>query len=129
MRLEILPKALAICRLAAADAVPPWANGPFLSITRTESELSIVCDFTAVPQDVKSVAAWRALRVEGPLDFSLTGILASLAQPLAEAAISIFAISTYDTDYVLVREGDLAKAIEILSLAGHSISGPSGAVR
>ena len=72
-----------------------------------------------VPANVKVEPKWRCLKVKGPLDFALTGILASLANPLARAGISIFAVSTFDTDYLLVKEGDLERAAEALSIAGH----------
>jgi len=129
VRLQLLPQPLAISRLAASAPIPPWASGSILSITRTESELSIVSEASAVPGGVQSVAGWRALRVEGVLDFSTTGVLASLAQPLAAAGVSIFAISTYDTDYILVRETDISRAIEALSSAGHFTATASPAVR
>ena len=128
VRLRLLPQHLAICRLPASDPIPSWASGSILSITRTESELSIVSEASTVPLDVQTVSGWRALRVEGVLDFSLTGVLASLAQPLAAAGVSIFAISTYDTDYILVRETDVPTAIEALSSAGHFTAAGDSAV-
>ena len=111
MNLEILPDTFAICRLDAAAPIPAWARGDFISITRTRDELSIVCAQINVPRDVKCERAWRALRGIGVLDFALTGILASLATPLADAGISIFAISTFDTDYLLVKQNDFDHAI------------------
>ena len=121
LSLHVLPVRLAICRLAPDAALPSWAAGPFVSLTRTVAELSIVCAESAVPEGVAANRGWRALAVAGPLDFSLTGVLASLAQPLAAAGISIFAISTYDTDYLLAPESGLPKAVEALSAAGHSV--------
>ena len=92
MNLTVLPETLAICRLSADEAVPEWAMiGEFVSITHTADELSIVCAEENVPSDVKADRGWRALKVEGPLDLALTGVLASLANPLAEAQINIFA--------------------------------------
>jgi hypothetical protein len=96
-------------------------QGEFFSVTRTPAELSAVCDVEAVPPGVKTEAPWSMLAVRGPLDFNLTGVLAALATPLARAGISIFAISTYDTDYVLVRTDDLDRAVLALRKAGHNI--------
>lgn len=111
-----MPNRLAVCRLVSGAPIPLWAtNDSFFSITKTDDELSIVCSENNVPKNIKSEKDWRAIKVEGPLDFSLTGILSSLVSPLAEAKISIFAISTYDTDYILVRDDNLKKAIKILS--------------
>ena len=123
LTLVVLADQFAICRLAPDAAVPAWAwHGAFVSVTRTAEELSIVCDEAAVPEAVAPVErGWRALRVAGALDFALVGILARLSAPLAEAGISIFAISTFDTDYLLVRAADLAAAIEVLGAAGHDV--------
>jgi hypothetical protein len=93
----------------------------FHSITRTAQELSIVCSESTVPKEVRSEAGFRALRVAGPLDFQLVGILLSLAQPLAEAGVSIFTLSTFDTDYVFVREEHLERARAALAAAGHDV--------
>jgi hypothetical protein len=123
LTLSILEGAFAICRLDAEERLPEWAmRGDFFSITRAANEISIVCEQSAVPQGVRCEREWRCLRVEGPLDFSLTGILNSLTAPLASAGISIFAISTYDTDYLLVNEKDLERTIESLVAAGHIIA-------
>lgn len=97
-------------------------SGPLASITRTADELSVVCAEATVPQRVQAERGWRALRVEGPLEFSLTGVLASLAVPLAEAGISIFAISTFNTDWLLVQSVRLGEAVEALRDAGHEVS-------
>ena len=115
---------LAICRLAAEAPFPPWAlePGAFLSITRTPEELSLVCPQSSVPAGIRCEGGWRALQVDGPLDFALTGILASLTVPLAEAGLSLFALSTFDTDYLLVREAQLSEALGALRKAGHQIS-------
>lgn len=122
--LSLTPMAglLAICRLPAATPIPEWAlGGAFLSVTRTPEELSIVCDTSSVPADIPQSGGWMALKVEGPLDFSLTGILADLAGTLAHAGISIFAISTFDTDYLLVRAENFETAADALRGAGYSI--------
>jgi hypothetical protein len=97
-------------------------QGVFFSVTRTPAELSAVCDVAAVPPAVKSEGPWSVLAVRGPLDLNMIGVLSGLAAPLAAAGISIFAVSTYDTDHVLVRNHDLERAIRILREAGHSIS-------
>jgi hypothetical protein len=122
LTLTILPEILAICRLSVDEIVPEWAMlGEFVSITHTSDELSIVCAAENVPPDVKADRGWRGLKVVGPLDLALTGILASLAHPLAEAKINLFAISTFETDYLLVTEYNLASACEALRQAGHMV--------
>jgi uncharacterized protein len=123
LRLEHWPVSYAVSRLDPAAAVPDWATrGRFTSITRTPSELSIVCDADAVPPDVRAERGFHVLAVRGPLDFSLTGVLAALSAPLAAAGISIFAIATYDTDYLLVREADVDRAVRALHDAGHRVT-------
>jgi uncharacterized protein len=116
LSLSVLPDRLAVCRMDKKNAIPSWAtDGTFFSISRTDDELSIVCSENRVPDNIKSEKNWRALKVIGPLDFSLTGILASLANALAEAKISIFAISTFDTDYILLDNKNLERAVKVLS--------------
>jgi uncharacterized protein len=120
--LETTPNILAVCRLESDSTIPEWAlRSPFFSITKTKDELSIVCSQSDVPVDVKAERDWRRLKVQGPLDFGLTGVLASLANPLAQARISIFAVSTFDTDYLLVKQCDFDHAIRVLSMAGHEV--------
>ncbi|HBL29029.1 MAG TPA: ACT domain-containing protein [Acidobacteria bacterium] len=124
LSLTLLPDLLALCRLPPGAAVPaPPATGGLWSVTRTADELSVVLPEAALPLDGKTEAGWRALRVDGTLDFALTGILASLATPLAEAGVSLFAVSTFDTDYILVRAKDLDAACSALAAAGHSLHG------
>jgi uncharacterized protein len=119
LTLSLLAGTFMICRLEPEAVVPEWASaGPFISITRTEDEVSVVCAEANAPKGVKSEHGWRCLKVAGPLDLSLTGVLASLTRPLAEARINIFAISTYDTDYLLVKEEKLARAKEALIQSG-----------
>jgi hypothetical protein len=114
---------LAVCQLDPGVPLPAWATqGEFWSIARTAGELSIVCAEDSVPPGVTCQPNWRGLKVAGPLDFSLTGVLASLAVPLAEAGVSIFAISTYDTDYLLVQGGQLEAAVDALRRAGHTVA-------
>jgi hypothetical protein len=121
--LDLLPDTLAICRLDAAARVPDWARGGarFVTISRTPDELSITTLESAVPEGVRCERPYRALRVRGPLPLDLIGILASIADPLAEAGLSIFAVSTFDTDYVLVKAGDLESAVRALERAGHQV--------
>ena len=119
--LRLLPHRLAVCRLSAEDAIPSWATGEFISITRTAAELSIVCGQELVPDGKKCEGGWRVFEVAGPLEFALTGVLSAIATPLAAAGVSIFALSTFDTDYVLVKEDKLAEAIEALRAAGHEM--------
>jgi len=120
--LVVLPGPLAVCRLGEDEPVPAWAaRARPCSITRTDDELSLVVPEACVPSGVRAVRGWRALRVEGSLDFDEVGVLASLAAPLAEAGVAILAISTHDTDYVLVREAQLSDAIASLRAAGHAV--------
>lgn len=120
--LNILPQRLVICRLEAGEPVPDWAqNGSFFSVTRTADELSIVCEEGLNPPGVVCENGWRALMLEGPFDFDQIGILKSVLDALAEAHISIFAISTFETDYILVRAADLEKAVSALRSAGHRV--------
>jgi uncharacterized protein len=120
LEFSVLPERLAVARLEPDSPIPTWAMGrEFFSVTRTPEELSIAAPDTAVPDRVRAVRGWRAIKVHGPFDFSTVGVLASLAAPLAAAGISLFAVSTFDTDYLLVREATLSQAIEVLRQAGH----------
>jgi uncharacterized protein len=122
MRLEfrVHPGICAVCRLDASAHVPEWAAGDgFLSVSRTLSELSIVCPQEAVPADVRFQGGWRLLELAGPLSFEQTGILAAILNPLAQAKVPIFALSTYDTDWILVPGNKLATALSALAAAGH----------
>ena len=123
LTLVVLVAPLALVRLNAPDDVPVWTADArsFLSITRTSQELSIVADDVAVPVHVQATRGYRALRIEGPLPLNLVGVLAAVAGPLAAAGIPIFAIATFDTDYVLVRENELARVGAILTMAGHVV--------
>lgn len=122
LSLSLLPDRLAICRLPPDTPIPaPPAGAGLWSVTRTEDELSVILPDEARHSDWQAETGWRALRVDGTLDFSLTGIMASLADPLAAAGVSLFAISTYDTDYVLVRERDLKRAAAALAAEGHTV--------
>lgn len=117
LTLSVMPILLAVVHLNSSSNISLWAmeGEGFFSITKTQDELSIVCSEEIVPQNVKVERGWRCFKVEGPLDFGLTGVLSSIAQPLAQAEISIFAISTYDTDYIMVKKENLQKAIMVLA--------------
>ena len=120
--LKILPDRMAVCRFDPAAAIPDWiAEIGFYSIIRTEEELTIVCPETHIAPGISSEAGWRCFRVQGPLDFSEIGIIFSLTRPLAENGVSVFVISTYNTDYLMVKDNDLAKAIDALTAEGHEI--------
>jgi uncharacterized protein len=118
----LMPQHLAVCRLGPAEDLPAAVGqATFWSATRTEEELSLVVPEDFIPPGCRCERGWRALKVAGPLDLTLTGVLKAIADPLARAGISLFALSTYDTDYVLVREIDLDQAITVLSQAGHRV--------
>lgn len=122
LTLSLLPDDFAVCRLAPETAVPAWAlQGPVGSVTRTPDELSVVCAQADVPPGVHHEPGWRCLRAHGPFAFELTGILAALTAPLASAHVPLFALSTFDTDYLLVKAPDLGRAIVALAGAGHDI--------
>jgi hypothetical protein len=128
LTLLVLPGELAIVRLPPDAHMPQWAftaaPGALWSMTRTGEELSLVRAADAVPSDARAERGWRAFRIAGTIDFALTGVLSSVLAPLGDAAIGIFAISTYDTDYILVREHALDAAIEVLRAAGHEVVQP-----
>ncbi|SDS92653.1 hypothetical protein SAMN05444162_2622 [Paenibacillaceae bacterium GAS479] len=122
MNLALMDSTFAIVKLPSNAEVPSWADqGEFYSITRTSEELSIVCSTSVIPNNTEGEIEqdWKCIKVEGVLDFGLTGILASLANPLAEQEISIFAISTFNTDYLLIKQHSIDKAKAALEKAGH----------
>lgn len=122
MTLDVLPGSFAVCRLEAEAIVPDWASrGSFSSITRTPAELSIVCASEDAPATVPAERGFRALAVRGPLDFGLVGVVAQLSAALAAASISIFVLSTHDTDYLFVRDADLDRAAAALRAAQHTV--------
>ena len=124
MKLHTLDELYAIVRLEPDSELPDWVRGGhFWSATRSESELSIVCCEEDVPTDASAERGWCALELAGPLDFSLTGVVAALVTPLAEAEVPIFVISTFETDYLFVRERDLERSVDALAEAGHSVDG------
>lgn len=115
LTMKLLEGKYGVCRLDENALFPDWANNSdFFSITRTSDELSVVCSQDNIPSEVKCERDWGILKIEGPLDFSLVGILASISAILAKADISIFAVSTYDTDYILVKNKDVISAIQVL---------------
>lgn len=125
--IALLPEEYAVCRLPAGSSVPhgllsdPVGAG-ILSITWTADEVSIICRADRIPDGATSESPWRCLQVIGPLDLALTGVLASLISPLAEARVNVFAFSTYDTDYLLVPSVRLAEALATLTHTGHRVS-------
>ena len=116
LTLSILPETLGICHFDKKSSIPDWAieENRFSAITRTRDELSIICPEDKIPGGVLVEKDWRAFKIEGPLGFVSTGIVSSLSGPLAEAEISILYISTFETDYILVKEENLNKAAKIL---------------
>jgi uncharacterized protein len=123
VRLRTLPDSYAVVRLHPGSELPEWVEkGPFRSVTRTDNEVSVVCRDHDVPEGESVDRGWTVLEVMGPLDFSLTGVIASLVAPLAEADMPIFVISTFESDYVLVRSADLARAADALEGAGHEFA-------
>jgi len=121
MRLTVLPDPVAVCRLAPDAPEPLWARGAFTSVTRTRNELSIVCDDRGVPEGVQAERDWRVLKLEGPIPFEMTGVAAALLAPLAAAQISVFLISTYDTDYLLLKSAVFERAAGVLRGAGYDV--------
>jgi len=120
LRLRATPWRLAVCRFAPDAPLPAWvlhASAEFWSITRTPHELSVVCSEDDLPPSVdeKVERDWRAFEVQGPLPFGLTGVVSSLTAPLAAAGIPVFVVSTYDTDYVLVKAADFLEAHGVLA--------------
>ncbi|MBL4931393.1 ACT domain-containing protein [Clostridium paridis] len=122
LELKLLEKYYGVCRLSSEDEIPRWAlQSDIYSITKTHDELSIVCNEEHIPEGIECEKQWRALKVQGPLDFSLIGILSTISRALAQQRISIFAISTYDTDYILVKDDKRNEAVEALKAIGCEI--------
>jgi uncharacterized protein len=121
--ISVLGHTLAVCRLPPTAGIPSWAMGDvdFWSISRTREELSIICSGENVPEGFTANRGWRALKVEGPFDFEAIGVMVSIITPLSSAGISVLPVATYDTDYVLVQEKDLARASQALRDAGHTV--------
>jgi hypothetical protein len=129
--LVLLPDDYAVCRLPGGRPLPPGlgpgsaAGTGVVSITWTPTETSIICTVDLAPSDGIVNTPWRCLRVNGPVNLALTGILASLVNPLADARVNIFAFSTHDTDYVLVPAVRLDEALSALAAAGHRVTTPA----
>jgi len=122
LKFQRLPDSYAIVRLAPNVPVPDWATkGDFTSITRTPEELSIVCPAENIPKDVDPGPRWICLKLEGPFPFSQTGVLLSFIEPLSNNGVPIFAISTYDTDYILISKEHIDRALDLLHEAGHQL--------
>jgi len=120
LKYTVLPERLAVCRLDPSAPVPAGAlDGAFFCVARTSDDLSIVCDEDRVPEECRAETGWTALKLEGPFPFSMTGVLAAFLDPLAQAKVPIFAISTFDTDYVLIKQEDRERAVQALAAAGH----------
>ncbi|WP_446897127.1 ACT domain-containing protein [Clostridium sp. LBM24168] len=122
LKIRLLKEKFCVCRLNRDEDIPKWIkDDEFYSVTRTSEELSIVCVQNDIPDDIQCEKDWRILKIQGPLDFSLIGVLASISNILSENDISIFAISTYDTDYILVKNSDISNAVNSLSNSGYEI--------
>ncbi len=123
LSLTVLKDNLTIHGFPASHTIPHQIyESEFYSISKTKDELSIICSSSILLDSEKSEDGWSGIKVEGPLDFSLTGILANISSVLADAKISIFAISTFDTDYILVKTKKLSLAINALQASGHTLS-------
>src|SRR5436190_24210727 len=117
----LLPEIYAIARLAASEPAPSWPRGDFASVTRTRDELSIVCRADAVPSTVRADRGWRCLALRGPFALDQTGIAAEFTHVLAAAGVSVFVIATFDTDYVLVPDRLIERAVAALRAASHAV--------
>ena len=124
MNLALLDTVLAVCRLDPAEGLPPWLAlaPPLTAAVVREGELTVVAPQDAVPEGVVAERGWRALEVAGPLDLTMTGVMAALSGALAEAGVALFAVSSYDTDVLLVRDAQLPAAVAALRAAGHDVA-------
>jgi hypothetical protein len=124
LTLDLLEGNFVICRLSPSSTLPSWAfAGPFISITKTDDELSIITiDDNRLPKDIKYERNWKCFKFKGPFPFDMTGVLASILQPLAKAEIGILAVSTFDTDYVMIKDKYLEIAVDILKQNGHTVN-------
>lgn len=122
LALSVLPQSFVICKLPADAPVPAWATqGKIFSITRTSEELSVVAEADVIPENLRGDMNWRAMKAHGPFAFSEVGVLAALVAPLAKAGISVFALSTFETDYLFTGEAHLQAAAAALRKAGHTV--------
>ena len=123
LKISVLPGNFAVCRLGPDDPIPDWIKpGLFVNVTRTADELSVVCEEDVVPADVVAVKGWACLKVEGPFDFSEVGVIASISRILAESEISLLSLSTFETDYILLKWNQVEAAVEALKAGGHSVT-------
>lgn len=123
--LTLLPGEFAVCRMDSRDAVPSWAtrvDAPFTCVMRTREELSVVCPAEDVPKMVIAERGFRAFKLNGPVPFATTGVISGLTTPLAAAGLSVFVLSTYDTDYLMVKGKTLSAATAALQSAGYTIA-------
>jgi len=122
LTLSVVPGDYAVCQLSPDAPLPGWATaGTLFSVTRSADELSVVCATGQVPPETRHTPGWAVLKLHGPFDFTLTGILAGVLNPLHRAGVGIFALSTFDTDYVLVQTRQLGAAVSALREAGHTV--------
>ena len=122
LELRTISGRFGICKLQPGDSIPPWAiSGKLWSVTRTDAGISVVCSQENIPRGVEAERNWRVLEVVGPLSFEMVGVLLSLATPLAEAGVSIYSVSTFETDLILIREESFETACRALTKAGHKI--------
>ena len=119
---QVFPGRFAICKLPPTAEIPRLSPDSFWSVTRTDREISIVCSEDSVPVDARSQGPLRCLRIVGPLDFDAIGIIADISSLVAQSQVSVLTLSTYDTDYFLIREDDLDGVVELLSEAGHQLA-------
>ena len=126
MKLILLAGNFSVCRFGADERIPDgiFAEPGFASVTRTAGEISVVRESSLAPCAPREESGWRMLMVEGPLDFGMVGVLSSISAPLARAGVSIFALSTFDTDYIMVKESSLSAAVGALAEAGFSLGLP-----
>ena len=125
--IHLLAGRMAICRLDPEEELPPWAGSDaFSSVTRTRAEMTVVCQEENVPAGILCNKNWRCLQIGGVLDFSEAGILSSLTAPLAGEGIPVYALSTYSTDLILIKERDLSRTVLALARAGHRIFSENG---
>ena len=120
--LSVLKDKFIVCRIDSFNEIPETIlRSHFYSITKTADEISVVCPEEFFPDNSTCERNWKCFKIHGPLDFAQTGILASMTTPLASAGISVFAFSTYDTDYIMVKDADVDLAIAALTQSGHEI--------
>ena len=117
-----LDGAYGIARLGPSEVVPDWANGSgFVSVSRSDEELSVVCRADRIPEDIRHDSGWSCFKFQGPFDFGETGIMLSVIKPLSEEGIGVFVVSTFDTDYLLVKAVSRVRVVELLAEAGHTV--------